>query len=107
MNLYQVWDKHCAWSCFVFDVSRNRAKASAAKVFDEDYINIRCVTLRKGISKIQNPKVVDSETDEEYQVVLECGYRYYDDEELTAMIEEWEQESDAFFNKGHPTEKGR
>lgn len=92
MNLYQVADAQYEWCCFVFDVSRNRAKASAAEYFGCDYIDMRCKTLKKGLQSVQIPTIVDSDADEEYKVVLECGYRYYDEEELAAMIDEWMNE---------------
>ena len=79
MNLYQVMDKNYEWGCFVFDVSRNRAKASVAEHLGEDYVDMRCKTLKKGVN-VPMPTIVDSEDDEAYQMVLACGYKYYSDE---------------------------
>lgn len=88
MNLYQVSDKDYDWICYVFDVSRNRAKAMVAESFGIDYVDMRCKTLRKGVN-IQTPTMVDDEQDEAYKTVLECGYRYCSEEEMEAMIDGW------------------
>ena len=92
MNLYQVFDKNYEWACFAFDVSRNRAKSRVAELFGLFYTDMRCKTLKKGVTSIQTPTVVDCETDAAYKVVLECGYKYYSDEELAEMVEKWENE---------------
>jgi hypothetical protein len=63
-----------------------------AELFGEEYIDMRCKTLKRGVLDVQVPTIVDSELDEAYKYVLECGYHYYDDEELAAMVEQWENE---------------
>lgn len=81
MNLYQVWDAQYEWCCFVFEITRDRARLRVARYFDIDYIDTRCKTLRKGVN-VPLPMVVDSETAEGYDVVLNCGYHYMTEEEL-------------------------
>jgi hypothetical protein len=80
MNLYQVWDDEYERYCFVFDISRNRAKAMVAEHFGLEYISMRCKTLKKGVN-FDFITIVESDKDEAYNVVLACGYRYYYDEE--------------------------
>ena len=70
-----VTDLECNWCCFVFDVSRKKAKLWVANYFDERYLSLRCKTLRKGIN-CPYPLIVDCETAEGYDLVLNCGYRF-------------------------------
>lgn len=82
MNLYQVLDKNYEWCCYVFDVSRNSAKARVAESYGEDYINMRCKTLTKGVN-VPIPMMVDDEESMGYDIVLKCGYRYVGEDEMT------------------------
>lgn len=75
MNLYSVSDCNYEWCCFVFDTSRNRAKMRVAKYFDMDYIDMRCKLCKRGVN-ISMPMIVDDETSDGYDVVLNCGYHY-------------------------------
>lgn len=88
MNLYQVCDKSYEWVCYAFDVSRSRAKMSVAESFGFDYIDARCKTLKKGVNR-PYPSIVDDDTSEGYDIVLECGYRYWAEEELAEEVEKW------------------
>lgn len=83
MNLYLVCDADYEWGCFAFDTTRNRAKYSVARQFDEEYINMRCKTLKKCIN-IHSPMIVDCDTDKGYDIVLACGYHFMDEEESDA-----------------------
>lgn len=85
MNLYQVWDANYEWCCFVFDVTRNRAKMQVAESYGEDYINMRCKTLKKGVN-VPAPMLVDSDTDDGYELVLQYGYRYASEEEFDGLL---------------------
>jgi len=80
-NLYSVCAADYEWSCFVFDTSRNKAKLRAAERFGEDYINMRCKTLKRGVN-YPFSLVVDCETDEGYEMVLQCGFRYMTEEDV-------------------------
>ena len=80
-NLYSVCAADYEWSCFVFDISRNKAKMRAAAHFGENYINMRCKTLVRGVN-FPTPVVVDCETDEGYEMVLQCGFRYMTEEDV-------------------------
>lgn len=84
MNLYIVWDKNYEWCCYAFDTTRNRAKLRVAESFGEDYINMRCKTLRKGIN-LPYPMLADSEDAEGYDIVLQLGYRYATEEEMNEL----------------------
>ena len=78
MNLYQVFYSSYDWGCFVFDVSRNRAKMRVAHHFGFDYVDARCKTLKKGIN-LRLPMIVDSDMDEGYNLVLRLGFHYTDE----------------------------
>lgn len=86
MNLYSVGYYLSNWCVYVFAPTRNRAKAMVAELYGEEYIHMRCKTLRKGVN-VAVPSVVDSEDDEAYKDVLKCGYRYMTEEEVDR--EEW------------------
>ena len=88
MNLYHVWDRHYEWCCFAFNTTRNRAKARVAELFDQEYIDMRCKTLKRGVN-VPVPMVVDCDTDEGYDMVLKCGYRYATEEELNEWEDRW------------------
>ena len=83
MNLYRVCDKHYEWSCFVFAPTRNRAKMLVADHFFENYIDMRCKTLKKGVN-INYECVVDCEEDANYKLVQKCGFHYPTQEEIDA-----------------------
>ena len=85
-NLYLVCAADYEWCCFVFDVSRNKAKARGAEYFGEEYINMRCKTLVRGVN-YPFSRVVDCETDEGYEMVQQCGYRFLTEEEWNAQFE--------------------
>lgn len=99
VNLYQIFDKHYEWCCFAFDVSRNQARARAAEHFGEDYIDMRCKTLKNGVN-VEMPTIVDSELHKEYKTVLECGFHFYSEEEIVEMIEQLESELFFWRKKG-------
>ena len=80
MNLYQVWDKNYEWCCFAFDTSRNKAKLRVAESFFCDYIDMRCMTVKKGVN-VQVPMLVDHPNAEGYDMVLYYGGRYEQDVE--------------------------
>lgn len=86
MNLYRVCTSDYEWCCFVFDITRGRAKAKVANEFDCEYIDMRCQTMRKGVN-VPFPAVVSSPDDKEYEWVTKCGCRYMTEEER----EEWER----------------
>ena len=75
MNLYMVMDANYDWCCFAFDTSRERAKLRVAKEFDNEYIEMRCKTLKKGVN-VPLPMLVTHPDDEGYDIVLQCGYQY-------------------------------
>ena len=81
MNLYMVLDINYDWCCFAFDVSRNRAKMRVAENFGCEYTEMRCKTLSKGVN-VPIPRLVETDTDEGYDVVLACGYHYATEEEI-------------------------
>jgi hypothetical protein len=72
----------------VFETTRNKAKKRVAEHFFCDYIDMRCKTLRKGVN-FTYPKTVDSEDDEGYSVVLQCGFHYPTEAEIYAEEERW------------------
>lgn len=80
MNLYLVWDKQYEWCCYVFAVSRNQAKLMVAELFSQEYIDMRCKTLRKGLCNPQEPATVDYTDDYLYEIVKQCGYEYTEEE---------------------------
>lgn len=75
MNLYIVTDANYDWGCFVFETTRNRAKLRVAKSLFQEYIDMRCITLKKGVN-VPEPMVVDDENAEGYDMVLQCGCHY-------------------------------
>lgn len=75
MNLYVVLDSNYDWCCFAFDISRNKAKLRVAKEFGNDYTDMRCKTLRKGIN-VAAPMLVTHPDDNGYDIVRNCGYEY-------------------------------
>lgn len=79
MNLYQISDRNYEWSCFVFDETRNHAKMRVADHFGEDYLDMRCKTLKLCVN-VSEPMIVDSDTDEGYSEVLRCGFYYREEE---------------------------
>ena len=84
MNLYSVWDRNYEWCCFVFDTTRNRAKLRVAESFGEDYIDMRCKTLKKGVN-VPYPMLVDCDDADGYDIVLQCGYHYATEEEMNEL----------------------
>ena len=75
LNLYMVQDADYDWCCFVFDVSRNKAKSSVAEYFGYEYTDMRCKTLKKSVN-FPYPKIVDCESEEGYGYVKQLGYEY-------------------------------
>ena len=45
-----VCDSNYDWCCFAFDTSRNMAKLSVARKFGNEYTEMRCKTLKKGVN---------------------------------------------------------
>ena len=88
MNLYNVMDKNYEWGCFVFAPSRNRAKVLVAEHFNEDYIHLRCKTLKKGINMDQC-LIVDCPEDTGYDLVLKLGFHYPTQEEIDSYYDKW------------------
>lgn len=80
MNLYLVTDANYDWACFAFDTSRERAKLRVAKEYGNEYIEMRCKTLKKEVN-VPLPMLVTDADDEGYDIVLQCGYHYDTDEE--------------------------
>lgn len=81
MNLYNVMDKNYEWSCFVFAPTRNKAKCMVADHLFQDYIDLRCRLLRRGLNT-PLPLVVDCPEDTGYDLILKCGYSYMNEEEF-------------------------
>ncbi len=81
MNLYVVMDNNYDWCVYVFDVSRNRARIRMAESYDVEYVDTRCKTLKKGLN-VPKPMLVDDDSSEGYDIILELGYRYLTDEEI-------------------------
>lgn len=81
MNLYEVREKNHAWACYCFAATANRAKAMVAHEFDDaDYIDLRCVKLKRGTGKVQYETLVPDEQHELYEIVCECGGEYLEEE---------------------------
>lgn len=78
LNLYMVMDSNYDWCCFAFDISRNKAKLSVAQEFDQEYTDMRCKTLKKGVN-ISVPMLVTCPEDKGYDIVQSCGYEYRED----------------------------
>lgn len=89
LNLYQV--RSCyepnEYCCYVIEETRGRAKAWAAGEFGEDFCDMRCYTLKKGVNATE-PLLIECETDKGYDIVQECGYGYIDEEELAEWLGE-------------------
>lgn len=81
MNLYGVFDSNYDWCCYVFENTRNKAKLRVATEVGQDYTDMRCKTVRKGVN-FPYPKTVFDENSEGYDIVLECGVRYLTEEEM-------------------------
>lgn len=79
MNLYCIWDRDYEWCCYVFETTRNKAKERASGYFGEEYIDMRCKTLKKGVN-VPVPHVVDSDTAPGYDMVLKLGYSFAEEE---------------------------
>ena len=79
VNLYMVLDSNYDWCCFAFDTSRNKAKLSVAKEFGNEYTEMRCKTLKKGVN-VPFPMLVTHPDDEGYDIVKNCGYEYGTDD---------------------------
>ena len=79
MNLYMVLDANYDWCCFAFDTSRNRAKKRVANEFGCDYIDMRCKTLKKDVN-VLIPMLVTHPNDNGYDIVLNYGFRYPEEE---------------------------
>ncbi len=94
MNLYKVMDANYDWCCFVFETTRNRAKLRVAESLGQEYIDMRCKTLKKGVN-VPRPMTVDDETAEGYDMVVQCGYGYSYEEEPTTDPPEWLDDSKA------------
>ena len=80
LNLYMVYDRNSEYCCFVIEKTRGRAKAWAAGTWGEDFIDMRCYLLKKGVDA-EKPMLIECETDEGYDIVLACGYHYMTEEE--------------------------
>ena len=78
MNLYMVLDSNYDWCCFAFDTSRNMAKLSVARKFGNEYTEMRCKTLKKGVN-VPFPMLVTHPDDNGYDIVKNCGYEYETD----------------------------
>lgn len=85
MNLYMVLDSNYDWCCFAFDTSRNKAKLSVAKEFGNEYTEMRCKTLKKGVN-VPLPMLVTHPDDNGYDIVKNCGYEYATDEQYGGDI---------------------
>ena len=70
MNLYKVSDASYAWCAFTFAVKANYAKLMVAHEFNEEYINLRCKTIKKDVGG--EPEVCDGNSER----LLECGAQY-------------------------------
>ena len=79
VNLYMVLDANYDWCCFAFDTSRNKAKLSVAREFGNEYTEMRCKTLKKGVN-VPSPMLVTHPDDNGYDIVKNCGYEYGTDE---------------------------
>jgi len=78
LNLYQVTDSTYEWCCFAFDTSRNRAKMRVANEFGNEYTEMRCKTLKRGVN-VPVPMLVTCPDDAGYDIVKACGYEYGED----------------------------
>lgn len=77
MNLYQVWTKDYDWCAYCAAGTRNHAKLMVAKEFGEEYTDMRCKTIRRGVNA-EIADVIDSDLHPLYHLVKECGYCYVD-----------------------------
>ena len=68
VNLYMVLDSNYDWCCFAFDTSRNKAKLSVAREFGNEYTEMRCKTLKKGVN-VPVPMLVTHPDDKGYDIV--------------------------------------
>ena len=74
MNLYLVNSLFHGYSCFVFDSTRNKAKYIVSREFDDEYIDMRCFTLVKGLDV--PAMIVTCSDDDGYDIVKSFGYEY-------------------------------
>ena len=79
MNLYIVYSCESEWGCYCFARSANKAKMLVAHEMDDEYVNMRCKMLRRGVNEPWEVAVV-SEDDEAYAYVKQCGFEYKEDE---------------------------
>lgn len=91
MNLYQVMTKEYEWCAYCIAPTRSKAKLMVAQEFGEEYTDMRCKTIQKGV-KVENATVIDSDLHPMYHIVTECGHKYYTDEERAEIIEGWLKE---------------
>ena len=50
MNLYLVHSCESEWGLYCFAHSANKAKMLVAHEMDDEYINMRCETIRRGVN---------------------------------------------------------
>ena len=87
VNLYQVMPRTYEYSYFVFAESRNEAKAlcvdrnASSTDGDENYINLRCKTLKKDVDESYYCTVIEAPEDKGYEYVKMLGFDYYTNEE--------------------------
>lgn len=79
MNLYLVHSCESEWGCYCFAHSANKAKMLVAHEMDDEYINMRYETLRRGVNVPFEVVVLDDEQPE-YEHVKRCGFEYKEDE---------------------------
>lgn len=94
-SLYQVGDSSYEWICYIFETTRNRAKARVAEYFDQDYVDMRCKTLKRGVN-VDFPMIVDCPESKGYEIVQQFGYGYLTEDE-------WEA---SFSGEGHDKKRG-
>ena len=79
MNLYLVHSCESEWGCYCFAHSANKAKQLVAHEMDDEYVNMRYSTLRRGVNAPWEGVVAD-EDDAAYAYVKQCGFEYNEDE---------------------------
>ena len=78
MNLYQVWTSEYDWCAYCIAPTRSKAKLMVAHEFGEEYTDMRCKTIRKGVNA-GFACVIDSELHPLYHFVTEFGCCYVDE----------------------------
>lgn len=75
MNLYLVHSCESEWGCYCFARSANRAKQIVAHEMNDEYVNMRYKTLKRGVNIPLETAVTDKDHFA-YAHLQRCGFEY-------------------------------